>query len=629
MPLDGVSARFLNKELNYELTNARVDRIYQPNRFTVLLIFHINRLPKKLLISANPGSPRIYLTTAELENPKNPPSFCMMLRKYLLGARLQEIIQPDYERVFIFKFSTINELGDPETKYLVTEIMGRHSNIIFLNQDKKIHDSLIHVDQDISSKREVMPARTYQLPPTQDKQSLDYYYEQKPSILSFLINTQESGKIDKAILSHVQGFSPLLVRSIIAAAGIESRLHVDQLSNNQKQELSNKFYKTCEMIKANADQPTLYFLDEHDHRPYDFHAFELRSLPYRETVSSFSIAMDVFYKLQDAKRNFEQFKQKLERNLNQAISRTQKKLDLHQRDFAEGQKAEQYQRLGELLNSQLYLVQDKATEVELIDYYDPEQKKIRVQLKPKLSPADNAKIFFKKYRKAQAKFQSAKRLLALDQAELIWLNSLHIALERAEVLEDLQAINIEFDLFGKPNREKSSAKKTTQPEQHLIKNRLNPGKPGKRKKYQQQHKQQNKQKTKNEKPLPPRKFELAEGITVYAGRNNIQNDQLTLRKAAANDLWFHVKDLAGTHVVLTVQNGYKAESQHIKKAAQIAAWYSEANQIKTYRGGKIAVDSCLVKHVKKPKGAKPGMVIYDQHQTYYVLPKLPEAASET
>lgn len=623
MPLDGVSSRFLSKELNYELANARVDRIYQPNRFTILFIFHVNRVQKKLLISANPSSPRIYLTTAELKNPKSPPAFCMLLRKYLLGARLQEIIQPEYERVFKFKFSTINELGDPDTKYLIAEIMGRYSNIIFLNQDQKIHDALIHVDQDISSKREVMPARIYQLPPAQDKKSLDFYYDQKPAILSFLANAQEASRIDKVILNNVQGFSPLLVRSIIAASGLESRLHVDQLSGNQKQVLSDKFYKTCETIKANADQPTLYFLAEHDHKPYDFHAFELKSLPYREKVSNLSIAMDVFYKLQDEERNFEQFKQKLERNLNQAISRTQKKLDLHQRDFAEGQKAEQYKRLGELLNSQLYLVQDQATEVELIDYYDPEQKKIKVQLKPKLSPADNAKIFFKKYRKAQARFKSAKRLLALDQAELLWLNSLYTALERSEVTEDLQAIKIEFDLFEKPVRDQRSEAKTVQPQQHLLKNRLNPGKPGKRKKQYQQNKQKNKQKTKSEKSLPPRKFELAEGITVYAGRNNIQNDQLTLRKAAANDLWFHVKDLTGTHVILTVQNGYTAEPQHIKKAAQIAAWYSEANQVKTNRGGKIAVDSCLAKHVRKPKGAKPGMVIYDQHQTYYVLPKLP------
>ena len=150
MPLDGVSARFLNKELNYELANARVDRIYQPNRFAMLLIFHVDRVQKRLLISANPSSPRLYLTTAELENPKNPPAFCMLLRKYLIGARLKEIIQPDYERVFKFKFSTINELGDPEEKYLVAEIMGRYSNIIFLNQHQKIHDALIHVDQDIS-----------------------------------------------------------------------------------------------------------------------------------------------------------------------------------------------------------------------------------------------------------------------------------------------------------------------------------------------------------------------------------------------------------------------------------------------------------------------------------------------
>ncbi|MDI9490565.1 MAG: fibronectin/fibrinogen-binding protein [Clostridiaceae bacterium] len=628
MPLDGIGSKFLTKELNFELSNARTDRIYQPDRFTIIIFFRVERTIKKLLISANPSSPRIYLTTGELENPKTPPPFCMMLRKHLLGARLIEIIQPEYERVFIFKFSALNEIGDLEDKYLIAEIMGRYSNIILLNQDKKIYDSIIHVDQEISSKREIMPARPYQLPPKQDKETIDFYLKQKPEILSFLDTYQVPSRLDQAILNNVQGFSPLLSRSIVAASKLEARSHLDQLSTEAKQELSKKFYDVCEMIKAGADQPTLYFRSEHDQQPYDFHALELKALPYREKVSNLSLVMDVFYRLRDQERQFNQFHHRLERKLKQAINRAQKKLDFHQQDYNEGLKAEQYQKWGELLKTQLYLVENQAEEVELIDYYDPEQNPIRIKLKRGLSPSENVKDLFKKYDKAKAKYKSSKRFIVQDQAELEWLHSLNTALERAEVLDDLEAVKLEFDFYEKPEKNRKKSAQNKQPKQHILQNRLNPGKPGKRKKFQAQKKKQTKRKNKQEKSLPPRKFSLAEGITAYAGRNNLQNDQLTLRRAKPNDLWFHAKDLTGTHVILEIQDGYQVEQEHILTAAQIAAWYSEANQVQTKHGGQIAVDSCLAQHVKKPKGARPGMVIYDHYKTYNVKPQLPSRTDE-
>lgn len=624
MPLDGIGSKFLTKELNYELADARVDRIYQPDRFTLIIFFRVGRTIKKLLLSANPSSPRIYLTTASMENPKTPPAFCMMLRKHLIGAHFINIIQPPYERVFMLEFSIINELGDFDKKYLVAEVMGRHSNLIFLNKDKKIHDSLIHVDQEISSKREVMPARTYQLPPAQEKRSIEFYYKQKPGILSFLRNNGETGRLDMAIVNNVRGCSTLLARSIVAATNLEDRSHVDQLSEEEKQELSNKFYETCAMIMAGADQPTLYFRSEHDRKPYEFHAFELKSLPYREKVSGLSTLMDVFYRMRDQEQAYEQAKQKLERRINQLVSRAQKKLDLHQKDYEEGVRAVEYQRLGELLSSQLYLVNDQMTEVELVDYFDHEQKKIKLNLNPSLSPSENAEAYFKKYRKAKTKYKSSQKLIIQDQAELKWLHSLYIALHRAEVLDDLRAIKVELDLYDKPKGDSTYNSAKGQPDHHLIQNRLNPGKPGKRKKYKQTKKKKHKQKNKNEKPLPARKFELAEGITVFVGRNNIQNDQLSLRQAGPEDHWFHVKDLTGAHVILIAASGHEVEQEHIITAAEIAAWYSEGNQIKSESGGKIAVDTCLAKYVRKPKGAKPGMVIYDHHQTYYVLPKIPK-----
>lgn len=626
MPLDGISSKFLAKELNYELADAKLDRIYQPNRFTILLIFRAGRTMKQLFISANPSSPRIYLINQKIKNPKTPPSFCMLLRKYLLGARLLEISQPEFERVFIFKFSTINDLGDPEEKYLVAEIMGRYSNIIFLNKDKKIHDALIHVDQAISSKREIMPARSYRLPPAQDKQAYDYFLQEKPEILSFLNSPEEKGTADRVILRNVLGFSPFLSQSIVAAAGIDARTHVDQLREEEKKKLSQEFYRQTEMIKVGADQPTLYFHSETDTKPFDFHAFEFKILPYREKASTLSLAMEVFYKIQDQEQAFAQKKQSIDRLLTQAINHVQKKMDLHQRDFTEGEKADSYQRIGELLNSQLYLVKDGAEEATVIDYYHPDQKEIKIKLKAHLTPADNASLYFKRYRKAQSKYKNAVKFLAQDQAELKWLFSLKTALDKAELMEDLEALEYEFRVIEEQENKKKKTDNQVQADKQQIQNALNPGKPAKGKKRYQQAKKKKKKakKAKREEALPPREFEIAEGIKAFAGRNNFQNDQLSLRSANPDDLWFHAKDLSGTHVILKAEDANAVEAEHVEQAAQIAAWYSEGNRVKSGHGGQVAVDCCLAKYVRKPKGAKPGMVIYDHHKTYFVKPALPK-----
>lgn len=628
MPLDGVGARFLGQELAYRLKGARLDRVYQPDRFSLLLVFRKDRKPLKLYLSANPSSPRIYLTSRDFANPKQAPNFCMLLRKHLLSSRLVTVEQTGYERVFSFKFETVNELGDTDYKSLQVEIMGRYSNIIFLNKDRLIHDALIHVDQDISRKREIMPARPYQLPPRQDKRPVEDFLESSHEVLDFLDNRQAKGILENVITSNVLGFSPLLARSIVEGAGLDARLHPDQLSQSDKKRLTKAFYQTAEMIVAGADQPCLYFQTAKANQPYDFHAFCLKSLPFRQEVDSLSLAMDVFYSLQDEAQIFQQKKQGIARAIGKAQGHAQKKLDLHQKDYAEGQKAEIYQKQGELLNSQLYLVQEGAGSVDLVDYYDPQQKLIRLKLKAHLTPADNASLYFKRYRKAKSKLKTATKLLAEDQAELSWLESLKTALERAENLADLEAVDYEFKLFDQ-GRNKSKATKSSENPKHLLKIALNPGKPGKRsKKYQVRQAAQQKQgkaksRSKLEEAMPPRRFVLGQGIVAYAGRNNLQNDRLTLKQARADDLWFHAKDISGSHVILQAEDPLLIEDRHVEQAAAIAAWYSAANRKPAGQGAKLAVDCCLAKYVRKPKGARPGMVIYDHHKTYWVNPALP------
>ncbi len=628
MPLDGIGAKFLGQELAYRLTGARLDRIYQPDRFSLLLVFRRDRKQVKLYLSANPSSPRIYITSRDFANPRQAPNFCMLLRKYLLASRLTALKQEGYERVFSLKFETINDLGDTDYKYIQAEIMGRYSNIIFLNKDRVIHDALIHVDQDVSSKREIMPARPYQLPPSQDKRSVEDFLASGDEVLDFLENGQAKGVLEKAITGNVLGFSPLLARSIVEAAGLDARLHPDQLNLSEKQQLTSAFYKTAEMLVAGADQPCLYFQSAKAVRPYDFHAFSFRSLPFRREVDSLSLAMDVFYSLQDEDQVFKQRRQEIARRLHKAQGHALKKLDLHQKDYAEGQKADLYQKQGELLNSQLYLVKEGAESVELVDYYDPEQKTLKLKLKAHLTPADNAGLYFKRYRKAKSKLNSSRKLLTEDQAELTWLESLQTALDRAENLVDLEAVEYEFKAFDQSRIRPKSVEIGENPK-HLLKTALNPGKPGKKsKKYQVRQAAQKKRgrvhaKTKIDEAAPPRKFDLGQGIVVYAGRNNLQNDRLTLKEARPDDLWFHAKDISGSHVILQAEDPFLLEASHIEQAASIAAWYSAGNNMPAGHGGKLAVDCCQAKYVRKPKGARPGMVIYDHHKTYWVPPALP------
>lgn len=626
MPLDGIGSKFLTNELKAELIEKKVDRVYQPNRNTILIFFRSGREFKKLLISANPSSPRIYLTTRDFVNPKSPPGFCMMLRKYLIGARLIDIVQPEYERVFIFKFSTLNDFGEAEDRFLIAEIMGKYSNVIFLNKDKKIHDALIHVDQDMSSKREIMPARNYQLPPSQNKETIEYYLNLNQEILPFLNNENNHLTLEKAILNNVLGFSPLLSAAVVSNAKLDDRLHVTQLTKEQKQELSHSFYRIVNQILSNEISPTLYFKDQKDVKPFDFHCLELKTLPYRKRLDKFSLTMDVFYSLQDEIKEFNQEARQIDRIINQNIQHVQKKMDWHQKDFSEGQKADYYQKIGELLNSQLYLIKDGSNEAKIIDYFDPTQKEIRIPIKSHLNPADNAAMYFKKYRKAKSKLQVSTKFLKADQLELKWLFSLKTALDKSENMDDLKAILDELSLLDE-NKNRKNSENSKETEKHILKNALNPGKPGKKSKkkmFEQNKKRQKKQQTsKKELPLPPREFILAEGITVYAGRNNIQNDQLTFKKADSDDLWFHAKDIPGTHVILKADDAFKIESEHIETAAAIAAWYADNNKVKSGFGGQIAVDYTLAKYVRKTKGARPGMVIYDHQKTCFVKPALP------
>lgn len=654
MPLDGISAKCLAQELNTALADARVDRIYQPDRYDIVLLLRTRRENVRLILSANPAAPRFHLTTEARENPAEPPMFCMLLRKYLLGARVLSVETPGYERIFVIRFQTTNELGDTLEKKLVIEVMGRHSNIIFLNQDNRIHDAIQHVDQSISRLREIMPARTYVEPQNQSKPSPETVCANLKQGKSPFLTEVNERPLEKALLESIQGFSPQLCLEVIDLANLNPHIRVSQMTSGQHDVLNLTLLRLLEQILAGSFQPSTYYLQTADLIPFDFHALHLTSLANQRPEVSMSAAMDRFYLERNRQNKINQQKQSLQKRVEQELENAGRKLQLHEIELQEGAKREFYRQCGELLISQQHLVSEGQSSVELQNYFDPELKQIRIELQANLSPNQNAQRYFKLYQKARGKYETNTRLVQEDRRDLDWLASLLNAVQNVADEQDIRAIREEIAATGLSAAERrikdaqysdsesdgSAKSKNSQPKDTNPAD-LAPGKPGSRLKRQarlnQQASQKSKAKTKanarnNPPPLPPRSFTSSDGFLIQAGRNNLQNDRLTLRTAQKDDLWFHAQKIPGTHVV--IRCGKQAvPDRTIEEAAEIAAWYSQATASfqKAISGQsgigdshKIAVDYCSVSQVKKIAGGRPGLVQYDHYQTILVRPKDPK-----
>ncbi|MDD2534888.1 MAG: NFACT RNA binding domain-containing protein [Eubacteriales bacterium] len=639
MPLDGISANCLAYELNNQLKDSRVDRIYQPDRLDILFLLRTNHGNKRLILSANPAHPRIHLTTETRENPTEPPMFCMLLRKHLLGARLIAIEPTGFERIITLVFLTTNELGDKLVKKLVIEIMGRHSNIIFLNADNRIHDAIVHVDQSVSRLREIMPARLYGAPQNQTKISPPDAMLMAQSGQLPLLPDSLQFKLEKSLLDSLQGFSPQLCQEICDRAGLDSRTLVNQLSREQSALICHVVITLLKPVLNGHYQPSTFYWQSNDKIPFDFHALHLQSLAHPKAESSLSEAMDHFYLARNRQNTITQHKQALQKRIEKEIDLTVRRMKTHEDELKESEKREVYRQSGELLIAQLHLVPDGATQVELQNYFDPELKLTRIDLQPQLSPRQNAQLFFKRYQKARGKQEMNERLILIDRRDYDWLSSIKVAIEKSNDEQDLQAIREEIAATGlsTPDRKArynrihghddigdslGNSYETNFKQIPVAKaNGFEPGKPGSRAKRLSKQNQANAKlkkhakSAKNPLPLPPRSFTSSDGMLIQAGRNNIQNDQLTLRTAQKDDIWLHAQKIPGTHVIIR-SGKQKVPEQTLLEAAQLAAWYSQ-NQT----GTKVAVDYCPVSHVKKISGGRPGLVQYEGYQTVLVEPK--------
>lgn len=628
MPLDGVSTHLLANELNQQLAGARVDKIYQPSRFDVFFTVRTNTENLRLLLSCDPQTPRVQITEKMRENPQMPPNFCMLLRKYLQGARILNIECPHFERMISISFSVTDELQDTSVKRLMIEMMGRYSNIVFLNAENRIIDALVHVDGSNNRVREIMPARIYEAPPAQGKikpqDALDMLCKDELPILQNALSRPTA----KAILDSLLGFSPLLANDICYQADIDPRKGLNALQPTEIARLKANLSVILQSICQNEPSPSVFFVDG---QPADWHGLALKDAGVVEKAKTISQAMDRVYGFQEAKKVFENRRRRIRGMVTTALAHASKKLEIHEEDIRSASNAESLKTQGELILAYQYLIQPDDTELVIPDYPDFGQS-TKIMLEPGMTASSQGQLYLKRYHKATSRRESAMRFLAEEKDEVQYLQSLIQAIDAASEEDDLAAL--EYEIMNLMTESKESSK-TNQPEQVYHPGKSKSGKASSRALRQaarmansRRNKDQSKKKVQD--PSSPRKYIVDGGLEVLSGRNNIQNDQLTFHIAEKDDIWFHVKNMPGTHVILR-SSGQHPSDKAILQAASIAAYYSKSNKAYvteksesvTQYDIRVEIDYCPVSHVKKIPKAKPGMVIYNEYSTLLVSAKLP------
>ena len=635
MPLDGISTHLLAHELNENLQDARIDKIYQPSRFDIFFIVRNKNGNIKLLLSCDPQSPRVQLTDYMRENPQMPPNFCMLLRKHLQGSRIISVTCPHYERIIEISISVTDELHDTSTRKLVIEMMGRYSNIIFLNSENRIIDALVHVDSSTSRVREIMPARIYEAPPVQGKISPDDALAMVEKGELPILPDSMHRPLAKALLDSLLGFSPLLANDICFQSKNDPRCSLSSLSEDQTNSLLSVCRDILSSICTLHSHPAVFYIDG---EPKDWHALSLQDAGIRKDAGTISEAMDIVQHFSDQRANFEAKRRSIRAILNNAFNHASKKLSIHEADLRETENAEKLKLEGELVLAYQYLIRPDDTVLTIPDYPDFGQS-TTLSLEPGMTPSEQGQLYLKRYRKEISRRESALRFIETEKDEVSYLDSLLKAVDAASEPDDLSAIDYEIKTSLTSDKDNASRRSDQKQVYHPGKSKS--GKVSSRNLRQAAKAAQSKKNKMNnakkaEDPSLPRKFTVDGGLEVLSGRNNIQNDNLTFHVASKDDLWFHAKNIPGTHVILRAY-GKAPSDKAITEAASIAAYYSRSNkpfanemsESKTEYDVRVEIDYCPVSHVRKIPKAKPGMVIYEEYNTLLVSAKLPRNQEKT
>lgn len=575
MALDGAFLRHLKKEITDRALGARVDKIYQPNKEELVFLLRTRQEAFKLLLSARANSPRIHFIQYAPENPKVPPMLCMLLRKRLSGAKLVEVRQPGLERLLYLDFDAANELGDKVRLSLVIEIMGKYSNIILVDGQGKIVDALKRVDEEMSSQRLVQPGLAYELPPAQNKPCM---LECQPEeIVEAIVHQPKNQSLNKGILNALQGLSPVVCREIEHQVGRGQELFTRDLTQEQRERLRFFLERLFTTVRDTAGEP--YMVTKIKGKPMEFSFLNIVQYGTLASVSrweDFSSLLDEFYEERDRQDRMRVKAQDLLRLLANASERLSRKINLQRGELARSEDREHLRVCGDLINANLYRIERGSAFADLENFYD-ENRLMRVKLDPALNATQNAQKYYKEYRKAKTAQQVLGEQIAQAEQELLYVDSVFDCLSRAQSESELNEIRQEL-------REEGYLKAV-------------------------------RDKRKPPAPLAPLEFVSSEGFRILVGRNNRQNDKLTLKQANNNDIWLHTKNIPGSHTII-VTGGRQPGDATLKEAAMLAAYHSRAKD-----SSQVPVDYTQVRYVSKPQGAKPGMVIYVHYQTLFVTPQ--------
>ncbi|WAM34578.1 Rqc2 family fibronectin-binding protein [Caldicellulosiruptor morganii] len=570
MPFDGIVLRTLIKELKDELSEGKVERVYQPNQFEINLYVYRAGKTKKLIISANPSLPRIYITDKQKKNPDVAPNFCMILRKNLLGSKITNIYQEGLERIVRIEFETKNELGDIEKKYILFEMMGRHSNIFLIDSTQKIIDAIKRMSFE-NSPRIILPGAKYDLPPVLTKKNpLEVTFEE---FCSFFESSNRN--LENILTDNLSGISKQFAGEVVLHAQVfEKNLEKSDLIRRIFESLRELLY--C-IVEKGEILPTLY-TDRGS--PVDFYVIDLKSYSNfsKRFFQNLNSCIEEYYSKKEEYTIFIEKKQHLQKIIEQNLKKLSQRYEQNLQKIEQAKNAELFKKYADLILANLYQLNTHSNEfVEVIDYYSEDLSPIKIPIEKDKNLKQNAEKYYKLYNKLKKAEEYAKSEISEIESELEFLYSLDALVEKSTNIEDLLSIQEELEKEGYI---KTETKKN--------------------------------EKRKDTKKFNPHHFISSDGFDIYVGRNNIQNDYLTLKFASSNDIWLHTQKIPGSHVIIRTSNKEVPEKT-LLEAACLAAYFSKAKH-----STKVPVDYTYVKHVKKPPRSKPGFVIYDNFKTIIV-----------
>ncbi len=576
MALDGLVISALTNELSQKLTGGRIDKIHQPERDELLISVRGYGAAYKLLVCANPSFPRLHLMESLKENPDKPPMFCMLLRKHISGGKILSVTQDGFERIIKIAIESYDEMGYLSQKMLIVEIMGKHSNIILTDAAGKILGSIIPVDMSVSSVRLVLSGLQYEAPPSQGKKNpLD---ESRDDISAMLCH--EETPIWKQLLESYSGISPLVAREAVHRAMGRCDILGIEASRGDLDNVALQFYSIMQDIKDGVYNPCI-ITDELTGKLLDFCSIDISqygSGARTEHFATMNEAVDSFYMKKASSESIRQRSGDLLKFLSISLDRCRKKLQLQHEILKKAAKRDKYKMYGDLLTANIYRIEQGAKEITLENFYSENIEKITIPLKTDLSPAKNAQRYYTKYNKEKTAETETLKQMKLNEAEIDYLESVQEAVQRCETNSEITQIRDELI------------------EEGYLKNK---GRLQKKKKA----------------GISPLHLTSPDGYEIYIGRNNKQNDYVTLKLARSTDIWFHTKGIHGSHVIVKTENALEVSDETYLMAAKLAAYYSKGRTSQS-----VPVDYTEIKNVKKPSGAKPGMVIYVSYNTLYVTP---------